>query len=64
MSPERVLPMQAKAWGADLIVMGDHGSSTMSISNYMYHHTSCTVLVLPIGNLEEVAPKRLFQSAT
>jgi nucleotide-binding universal stress UspA family protein len=64
MSPERVLPMQAKAWGADLIVVGDHGSSTMSISSYMCLHTSTTVLVLPIGNFEEVAPKRLFQSAT
>jgi nucleotide-binding universal stress UspA family protein len=64
MSPERVLPMQAKAWGADLIVMGDHGSSTMSISDYMYHHTACTILVLPIGDFEEVAPKCLFQSAT
>jgi nucleotide-binding universal stress UspA family protein len=64
MSPERVLSMQARVWGADLIVVGDHGSSTASISNYLLDYAPCSVLVLPTGNFEEVAPKRLFQGAT
>jgi nucleotide-binding universal stress UspA family protein len=63
MSPERVLLMQARAWGADLIIVGDHGSSTASISNYLLDYAPCNVLVLPTGNFEKVAPKRLFQGA-
>ncbi len=49
-SPERVLQMQAKNWEADLIVVGDHGSSNLSISNYVRHNAPCTVLVLPMGS--------------
>jgi nucleotide-binding universal stress UspA family protein len=49
MSPERVLQMQATNWEADLIVVGDHGISNTSISNYMCDNAPCTVLVLPMG---------------
>ena len=42
----------AKDWNADLIVMGRRGLSRLtevflgSVSNYVIHHTSCSVLVI------------------
>lgn len=51
-SPQRVLVEKAKAWGADLIVVGSHGygfwSRAMlgSVSNSIAHHAPCSVLVV------------------
>ncbi|KGF74018.1 universal stress protein UspA [Neosynechococcus sphagnicola sy1] len=50
--PGHIICDTAKAWGADLIVMGRRGLSGMSelllgsISNYVFHHAPCSVLVV------------------
>lgn len=68
MSPERVIAMQAKAWGADLIVMGGRGSTNTdeptlgSISDYILHHAPCTVLVLQTRNKEAILPEQSLQN--
>lgn len=51
-SPGRSICQAAKAWEADLIVVGSHqrkGLSEMilgSVSNYVLHHAPCSVLVV------------------
>ncbi len=50
--PGKVICAVAQQWDADLIVMGSHGRSGLtemmmgSVSNYVMHRASCTVLVL------------------
>lgn len=50
----------AQQWGADLIVLGTRGRSGLaelmlgSVSNYVIHHASCSVLVVkPVAKAEE-----------
>lgn len=56
-SPGSVICSTARTWGADVIVMGRHGRAGLkglmqgSVSNYVFHHAPCSVLVL-----HEVAP--------
>ncbi len=50
--PGRVICSIAKDWGADLIVIGRRGRSGLSemilgsVSNYVLHHASCSILAL------------------
>lgn len=45
----------AETWGADLIVLGRRGLSGLSevllgsVSNYVIHHVTCSVLLVPVG---------------
>jgi nucleotide-binding universal stress UspA family protein len=51
-SPGRIICEFAESWGAELIVMGSHGHTGLkelllgSVSNYVVHHTSCSVLIV------------------
>lgn len=50
-SPERVICDLARTWEADLIMVGSHQRTGLSelvmgsVSNYVMHHTPCSVLV-------------------
>ena len=50
--PEREIVEFAKEWGADLIAIGSHGRRGLnefvlgSVSNYVLHHVSCSVLLI------------------
>ncbi|UNU27478.1 universal stress protein [Microcoleus vaginatus] len=49
----------AQNWGADLIVLGRRGRTGLaeaflgSVSNYVVHHASCSVLVIQEGKIEK-----------
>ncbi|MDJ0705725.1 MAG: universal stress protein [Leptolyngbyaceae cyanobacterium MO_188.B28] len=51
-NPNRTICDLAKAWEADLIVMGSHGRKGFSelllgsVSNYVMHHAPCSVLIV------------------
>jgi nucleotide-binding universal stress UspA family protein len=51
-SPSREICEVARTWGADLIVIGRRGHSSLhelivgSVSNYVFHHASCSVHVV------------------
>jgi nucleotide-binding universal stress UspA family protein len=51
-SAGRVICEFAESWGAELIVMGSHGHTGLkelllgSVSNYVIHHTSCSILIV------------------
>lgn len=51
-SPREVIVDEAKAWGADLIVVGSHGYGFWdrmllgSVSDAVIHHAPCSVLVV------------------
>ncbi len=71
-SPGRRICEAAKAWNADLIVMGNRGRSGLnelllgSVSSYVMHHASCSVFIvhanpqktdpLPEKSLSELMP--------
>ncbi len=48
----RAICEQAKAWSADLVMVGSHGRKGLgemllgSVSNYVMHHSPCSVLVI------------------
>ncbi len=50
--PDREIVEFAKDWGADLIAIGSHGRKGLnefvlgSVSNYVLHHVSCSVLLV------------------
>ena len=50
--PELQICKSAKDWEADLIVIGSHGRTGLnellmgSVSNYVSHHVSCSVLIV------------------
>ena len=50
--PDREIVEFAKDWGADLITIGSHGRKGLnefvlgSVSNYVLHHVSCSVLLV------------------
>lgn len=50
--PEREIVNFAQDWGADLIAIGSHGRRGLnelvlgSVSNYVLHHVSCSVLLI------------------
>ncbi|EDX83315.1 universal stress protein family, putative [Synechococcus sp. PCC 7335] len=50
--PGRTISQLAKTWGADLIVIGNRGHSGLSelllgsVSNYVLHHSPCSVLTV------------------
>ncbi len=50
--PDHEIVEFAKDWGADLIVIGSHGRRGLnelvlgSVSNYVLHHVSCSVLLV------------------
>jgi nucleotide-binding universal stress UspA family protein len=50
--PSHLICQQAERWGADLLVVGRRGYSGLSewwqgsVSNYVLHHATCTVLVV------------------
>lgn len=51
-SPGPVICQLAKTWGADLILVGSHGRQGLgemllgSVSNYVVHHATCSVMVV------------------
>jgi nucleotide-binding universal stress UspA family protein len=53
--PPQMICNTAKSWGADLIVVGSHGRKGLgelllgSVSNYVMHHATCSVLVVHRG---------------
>ena len=56
-SAGRTICQLARTWGTDLIILGNRGRSGLtelvlgSVSNYVLHHASCSVLVLKSGSL-------------
>jgi nucleotide-binding universal stress UspA family protein len=54
--PGKVICDLAKTWGADLILMGSRGRSGLSelllgsVSNYVTHHATCSVMLLRNGS--------------
>ncbi|MEG4505089.1 universal stress protein [Microcoleus sp. F6_B4] len=54
--PGHCICESAENWGADLIVLGRRGRTGLaeaflgSVSNYVVHHASCSVLVIQEGN--------------
>lgn len=56
--PGLAICKSAKAWQADLIVMGTHQRKGIkellmgSVSNYVMHHASCSVMVVVLGHEE------------
>lgn len=57
--PDREIVEFARDWGADLVVIGSHGRTGLnefvlgSVSNYVLHHVSCSVLLIhPEGSLD------------
>lgn len=55
--PAKAICQAAQQWGADLIILGNRGRSGLtelllgSVSNYVMHHASCSVLVVKLGSL-------------
>lgn len=51
-SPGPVICKLAKTWGAQLIIVGSHGRTGLSemllgsVSNYVVHHSPCSVMVV------------------
>jgi nucleotide-binding universal stress UspA family protein len=58
-SPGREICAIARAWSADLIMVGSHGRRGItelflgSVSNYVMHHAPCSVLVVDAQTLSE-----------
>ena len=59
-APGRLICSVAANWGADLIMVGSHGRTGIrelllgSVSNYVLHHATCSVLVVQkLGLLPE-----------
>lgn len=59
--PGRVICDMASSWQADLIVIGNRGRSGLSefflgsVSNYVMHHASCSVLVVHNADIDRAA---------
>ncbi|MDJ0693466.1 universal stress protein [Mastigocoleus sp. MO_188.B34] len=59
----------ARSWGADLIVIGRRGRSGLSefflgsVSNYVLHHASCSVLIVQ-GPLIQTNGRKVSQTKT
>lgn len=57
--PGHCICESAENWGADLIVLGRRGRTGFaeaflgSVSNYVVHHASCSVLVIQEGKIEK-----------
>lgn len=68
--PGRVICEMAASWQADIIVVGNRGRSGLgefflgSVSNYVMHHASCSVLVVHNAEIEEPAPEVAATEAT
>lgn len=66
--PGYELCSMAKAWQADLIVLGSHGRSGIkemlmgSVSNYVMHHAPCSVLISH-GGLSQALSRELKSKA-
>lgn len=72
-STGRVICEFAESWGAELIVMGSHGHAGLkelllgSVSNYVVHHASCSVLIIkspmaePSASVEAGLPAEALQ---
>lgn len=58
-SPGRMIREFAESWGSELIVMGSHGHTGFkelllgSVSNYVLHHASCSVLIVKCSAMAE-----------
>lgn len=56
--PAKQICLQARNWGADLIVMGRRGRSGLSelllgsVSNYVTHHAHCSVLTVHLQDVQ------------
>lgn len=65
--PGQGLCQAAQRWQADLIVMGRRGRKGLtevllgSVSNYVLHHASCSVLVIPAGQSADTKPGAVSQ---
>jgi nucleotide-binding universal stress UspA family protein len=61
-SPSNVICEVARHWGADLIIVGRRGRSGLtefflgSVSNYVLHHASCSVLTVHTPIVKEETP--------
>lgn len=62
-SPGRAICDLAKTWEADLVMVGSHGRKGLnellmgSVSSYVMHHASCSVLVIHEQTMTEKAPE-------
>ncbi|MGD1872316.1 MAG: universal stress protein [Mastigocoleus sp.] len=67
-SPSRAICQFAKNWGSDLIVIGRRGHSALqefflgSTSNYVLHHSPCSVLTIE-KSLEKTVDSQEFDSS-
>jgi nucleotide-binding universal stress UspA family protein len=67
-SPSHVICDLADTWGADLIVMGRRGRSGLrelilgSVSNYVVHHASCSVLIVQSPVKQEASSPQVNQA--
>ena len=69
-SPGRKICDLARTWGADLIMMGRRGRSGLgelilgSVSNYVLHHASCSVLVVqyPVKSSTQSAKDQMISA--
>jgi nucleotide-binding universal stress UspA family protein len=68
--PGRSICQIARAWGAQLVIVGNHGRSGLSefflgsVSNYVLHHAPCAVLVIKSDTGDEAeSTTRQEQSA-
>ena len=68
-SPGRAICNLAGTWEADLIMMGSHGHKGLremvlgSVSNYVMHHTPCSVLIVNAQTLAEATVETAALSA-
>jgi nucleotide-binding universal stress UspA family protein len=71
-NPGRILCDMAENWQADLIVVGSRGLTGIkemflgSVSNYVTHHASCSVLIVhtPVKTDSESSPENSAELAT